>query len=74
MQALRQELDWSDFGEGLSPRSADEFVVLTWQERKIYTVSRSTMEILTTEVLPSEIDEGWGVTADESVVNQNGFY
>ena len=32
-----------DFGEGLSPRSATEFVVLTWQERRIYTVRRSDL-------------------------------
>lgn len=56
----------TDFGEGLSPRSASEFVVLTWQERKIYTVERSTMDIQSIESLDNAISEGWGVTADES--------
>ena len=68
------DLPSTDFGEGLSPRSEDEFVVLTWQERNIYTVLKSTMQILTEESLPLEIREGWGVTADESQVNENGYY
>lgn len=33
------------FGEGLAPRSATEFALLTYKERKIFTVDRSTMKI-----------------------------
>ena len=32
------------------------------------------MTIKTTFALPQPIREGWGVTADESKVNNNGFY
>ena len=32
------------------------------------------MKIKATFALPLQISEGWGVTADESKVNQNGFY
>ena len=64
----------TDFAEGLSPRSASEFVLLTWQERKIYTLDRTTLDFNNFYTLPSEIKEGWGVTADESKVNSNGYY
>lgn len=67
-------LDPEDFGEGLCPRSATEFVVLTWRERRIYTVDRQNLTILQTFELDSQIVEGWGVTADESNVNANGYY
>ena len=35
-----------DFGEGMSPRSANEFVLLTWKERRVYTISRNDMSTL----------------------------
>jgi len=45
------ELTPEDFGEGLSPRSANEFIVLTWKERRIYTFDRTTLALLETYVL-----------------------
>ena len=37
-------LDTSDFAEGLSPRSATEFVLLTWRERKVFTLDRTSLD------------------------------
>ena len=62
------------FAEGLSPRSASEFVLLTWKARIIYTIDRQSMKVLSENTLDSQIAEGWGVTADESQVNSNGYY
>lgn len=39
------DLDIAYFGEGLSPRSADEFVVLTWKERDMLIFDRNTLEL-----------------------------
>lgn len=58
----------------MSPRSANEFVILTWRERVVYIADRSTLAVRAEYSLPSEISEGWGVTADESQPNSNGFY
>ena len=58
----------------MSPRSATEFVLLTWRERKIYTIDRTTLDFIGQYTIPSQIIEGWGVTADESNVNSNGYY
>ena len=63
-----------EFGEGLSPRSATEFVLLTWRERRIYSVNRTDMSIIEEFELDRNIKEGWGVTADESNVGTNGYY
>jgi len=63
------------FGEGLAPRSATEFALLTYREKTVLTVDRDTMSILSKSfVIPSQLKEGWGMTADESKVNSNGFY
>ena len=67
-------LDPEDFGEGLCPRSATEFIVLTWRERRIFAIDRQNLTILQTFELDSQIKEGWGVTADETNVNANGYY
>ena len=72
------DLSGSDFGEGLSPRSATEFVQLTWREQKIYVISRdmngSSFDFIDVATLDSQISEGWGVTADESTVDSSGYY
>lgn len=63
------------FGEGLAPRSESEFALLTYRERVLMTVDRETMKLLGRSYsIPEEIKEGWGFTADESVVNENGYY
>ena len=66
------------FGEGLSPRSATEFVQLTWKAGIIYVISRditgSSFDFIEEATLDSEISEGWGVTADESTVDSSGYY
>ena len=64
----------SDFAEGMSPRSATEFIVLTWRERRMYTVDRTSLDFIHQYTIPHQIVEGWGVTADESNVNSNGYY
>ena len=67
-------LEASDFANGLSPRSATEFVLLTWRERKIFTLDRTSLDLVDEFALPGMIREGWGVTADESQANANGYY
>ena len=62
------DLEDTDFGEGLSPRSYSEFAVLTWRERRIYLMDRETLTINDVVDLPQPIREGWGITADESRV------
>ena len=42
--ATKQELADVYFGEGLSPRNADEFLVLTWRERAVFRFDRTTLE------------------------------
>lgn len=37
-------LDDSLFGEGLSPRNADEFVALTWKEDIVLVLDRTSLE------------------------------
>merc|ERR1711997_221487 len=39
------DLDKSLFGEGLCPRNEEEFVVLTWKEKKIIVLDRETLEL-----------------------------
>ena len=68
------DLSKSVFGEGMAPRNSDEFLVLTWKERKVYIMDRNTLEITGELHLPYEISEGWGITADESQVDANGHY
>ena len=48
-----QEMSSSDFGEGLSPRSATELVLLTWRERNFYVLSRDTMNFIDVVTLDS---------------------
>ena len=73
--ATRQELDDAYFGEGLSPRNENEFVVLTWKERIVFRLDRTSLELNSEEfTLPQEIDEGWGITADESQKSASGNY
>lgn len=62
------DLDASFFGEGLSPRSTEEFVVLTWKERKVLIFDRNNLELKDEYefTLPEAVKEGWGVTANES--------
>lgn len=73
--ATRQELDDAYFGEGLSPRNEDEFLVLTWKERTVFRFDRTSLELNSEEfTLPQEINEGWGITADESQKSASGNY
>ena len=73
--ATRQELDDAYFGEGLSPRNENEFVVLTWKERTVFRFDRTSLELNSEEfTLPQEINEGWGITADESQKSASGNY
>lgn len=70
-----QKLADKFFGEGLAPRSESEFAVLTYRSRVVMTVSRDTMKMLGRSfALPEEIKEGWGLTADESSANENGYF
>ena len=63
------------FGEGLAPRSAHEFALLTYKKRMIFTIDRRSMRLLNqTFRVPNELVEGWGMTADQSNVNRNGYY
>ena len=64
------DLEDTDFGEGLSLRSSNEFAVLTWRERRIYLIERETLTINDVFDLPQPIREGWGITADESRVKR----
>ena len=48
--------------------------MLTWRERHIFAIDRQNLTILQTFELDSQIKEGWGVTADETNVNANGYY
>lgn len=63
-----------EFAEGLSPISATKFALLTWQERRIHIVDRKTLKFTETLPLPDKIAEGWGITADESKPNRNGYF
>ena len=60
------DLAAKDFGEGLSPLNADEFIDLTWHERKMIILDRNTLEYKREYVMPDAIKEGWGVTAIEN--------
>ena len=40
----------------------------------MHIFDRETMDFISTHTLDSQISEGWGVTADESNVDANGFY
>ena len=60
------ELGKTLFGEGLCPRNADEFVLLTWLEGKIIILDRETLTYKTFFELPSNAKEGWGITAVEN--------
>jgi len=33
------------FGEGISPRNANEFLFLTWKERTVFRLNRNDLEI-----------------------------
>lgn len=71
----RKVLDDKYFGEGLSPRNKDEFLVLTWKERTVFRFNRSDLaQNQETFTLPESINEGWGITADESIVSDQGNY
>jgi len=59
-------LDSSLFGEGLSPLNEDEFIVLTWQERKMLILDRNSLEFKEEYEMPSVISQGWGVTEVQS--------
>ena len=72
--STQDELAAQYFGEGLSPRSASEFIVLTWREGKMFTLDRTSLEEQAEFELPSGIAEGWGVTADETNVSDDGNY
>ena len=50
------------FGEGMSPRSLSEFIVLTWKKRKMFILNRETLDLVDEYRLPDAIAEGWGVT------------
>lgn len=63
-----------EFGEGLGPISATKFALLTWKERVIHIVDRKTFKFTGVFTLPDQIAEGWGLTADESKPNSNGYY
>ena len=67
-------LPLDEFAEGLSPRSASEFALLTWKERKIYIVDRKTLDLKEVVAMPEVITAGWGITANEAKPNGNGFY
>ena len=43
-EAKMSKLPSKYFGEGLAPRSASEFVVLTYKHKKIFTIDRDTMQ------------------------------
>ena len=58
-------LDKKYFGEGMAPRSASEFVVLTWKENEMFILNRDTMEVNRKHKLPSGPKEGWGITSVE---------
>jgi glutamine cyclotransferase len=58
-------LDKKYFGEGMAPRSASEFVVLTWKENEMFILNRDTMEVNKKHKLPSGPKEGWGITSVE---------
>jgi len=58
----------------LSPLNEDEFIVLTWHERAMLILDRNTLEYKREYVMPSEIKEGWGVTADENNKSSQGNY
>ena len=60
------DLDKSLFGEGLCPRNKDEFVVLTWKEKKVFVLDRETLELKEEFVMPEQAKEGWGITAVET--------
>jgi len=60
------DLDKSLFGEGLCPRNEDEFVVLTWKEKKIFVLDRETLELKEEFVMPEKAAQGWGITAVET--------
>merc|ERR1712060_80584 len=71
----RLTLDDVYFGEGMCPRNANEFLVLTWQERTVFNLNRNNLEMNDLSfTLPSDIQEGWGITADETNVSENGNY
>lgn len=40
------KLEDDDFAEGISPRSATEFALLTWRERRFYAVNRTDLTIV----------------------------
>ena len=56
------------FGEGLAPRSATEFALLTYKERTVLIVDRATMQVVDhkTYTIPRELKEGWGMTSDKT--------
>ena len=74
-ETKRSKLDKEYFGEGIAPRSATEFALLTYKQRRIFIVDRDTMELKDQHfTVPKALREGWGLTADEKSVNENGYY
>ena len=69
-----RDLPDDEFGEGLSPINESEFAVLTWRERVIHILDRETMTFSRKHTLPGEINEGWGITADESQPDFKGCF
>lgn len=62
------------FGEGICPRSETELVLLTWRERKIIILDRTTLEEKETFTMDKRIVEGWGITEDRENVSVKGNY
>ena len=56
------------FGEGLAPRSATEFALLTYKERTVLIVDKKSMQVKKdkTYPIPSKLHEGWGMTSDQT--------
>lgn len=56
--------DAAHFGEGISLLNDNEWIELTWKERKVKILDRWTLETKREIAMWDGVREGWGITLD----------